>query len=59
MMELENLIIKLEKKGETIKSWEIDKANEVVERSVIEMIDTDCDLVRKLRRERGTAEVEA
>jgi len=58
MMKLENLTIKLETKGETIKSWEIDKADKVVEQSVIEMIDTDCDLVRRLRRERGTAEVE-
>jgi hypothetical protein len=58
MMKLENLTIKLETKGETIKSWEIDKADKVVEQSVIEMIDADCDLVRRLRRERGTAEVE-
>ena len=58
MMKLENLTIKLETKGENIKSWEIDKADKVVEQSVIEMIDADCDLVRRLRRERGTAEVE-
>jgi len=59
MMKLENLTIKLETKGETIKSWEIDKADKVVEQSVIEMIDTDCDLVRRLRRENATAEVKA
>jgi len=58
MMGLENLTVKLEIKGETIKSWEIDKADKVVEQSVIEMIDADCDLIRRLRRERGTAEVE-
>jgi len=53
------IVIKVEKKGKTVKSWEFDKADEVVEQSVIEMIDADYDLIRRLRREKGTAEVEA
>jgi len=52
------MVIKLEKKGKTVKSWEIDKADDTLEKSVLEMIDADYDLIRRLRRERGTAEVE-
>jgi len=52
------MVIKLEKNRKVIKSWEFDKADDSLEKSVLEMIDADCDLIRRLRRERGTAEVE-
>jgi hypothetical protein len=52
------MVIKVEKKGKTVKSWEFDKADDTLEKSVLEMIDADYDLIRRLRRERGTAEVE-
>jgi len=53
------MVIKLEKNRKVIKSWEFDKADDSLEKSVLETIDADCDLIRRLRRERGTAEVEA
>jgi len=58
MMKPEDFIIKVEKKGKLVKSWSFDKADDTLEKSVLEMIDADYDLIRRLRRERGTAEVE-
>ena len=52
------IIIKLEKNGKIIKSWEFDKVDDKLEKSIIETIDAEFDFIRKLRRERGTAEVE-
>jgi len=52
------MILKLEINRKVIKSWEFDKADDSLEKSVLEMIDADYDLIRRLRRERGTAEVE-
>ena len=46
------IVIKVEKKGKTVKSWEFDKVDDTLEKSVIEMIDADYDLIRRLRRER-------
>ena len=52
------MVIKLEKNRKVVKLWEFDKVDDKLEKSVLEMIDADCDLIRRLRRERGTAEVE-
>jgi hypothetical protein len=52
------MVIKLEKNRKVIKSWEFDKADDKLEKSILESLDADYDLIRKLRRERGTAEVE-
>ena len=52
------MILKLEKNRKIVKLWEFDKVDDKLEKSVLEMIDADCDLIRRLRRERGTAEVE-
>ena len=52
------MILKLEKNRKVIKSWEFDKADDSLEKSILETIDADYDLIRRLRRERGTAEVE-
>ena len=58
MMKHENLVIKLEKKGKPVKSWEFNKVDDKLEKSIIETIDAEFDFIRKLRREMGTAEVE-
>jgi len=52
------MILKLEINQKVIKSWEFERVDDSLEKSVLEMIDADCDLIRRLRRERGTAEVE-
>ena len=52
------MILKLEKNRKIVKLWEFDKVDDKLEKSVLEMIDADYDLIRRLRRERGTAEVE-
>ena len=52
------MILKLERNRKVIKSWEFDKVDDSLEKSVLEIIDADYDLIRRLRRERGTAEVE-
>ena len=52
------MVIKLEKNRKVIKIWEFYKADDSLEKSILETIDADCDLIRRLRRERGTAEVE-
>jgi len=51
------IVIKVEKNGKTVKSWEFDRVDDTLEKSVLEMIDADYDLIRRLRKERGTAEV--
>ena len=52
------MVIKLEKKRKVVKLWEFDKVDDKLERSIIETIDAEFDFIRRLRRERGTAEVE-
>jgi len=52
------MAIKLEENRKVIKSWEFDKVDDTLKKSVMEMIDADYDLIRRLRREMGTAEVE-
>jgi len=52
------MILKLERNRKVIKSWEFDKVDDSLEKSVLEIIDADYDLIRRLRRERRTAEVE-
>ena len=52
------MVIKVEKNRKVIKSWEFDKVDDKLEKSIIETIDAEFDFIRKLRRERGTAEVE-
>ena len=52
------MILKLEINQKVIKSWEFERVDDSLEKSVLEMIDADYDLIRRLRRERGTAEVE-
>jgi len=52
------MVIKLEKNRKVIKSWEFDRVDDKLEKSIIETIDAEFDFIRKLRRERGTAGVE-
>jgi hypothetical protein len=52
------MVIKLEKDGKLIKSWEFDKVDDRLEKSILEIIDTDYDFMKRLMRERESAEVE-
>ena len=52
------MVIKVEKNRKVVKSWEFDKVDDAFEKSILEMIDAEYDLIRKLRREKGTREVE-
>ena len=52
------MVIKLEKNRKVIKSWEFDRVDDLLEKSIMEIIDAEYDLIRKLRRESGTAGVE-
>ena len=45
------IVIKLEKNGKIIKSWEFDKVDDKLEKSIIETIDAEFDFIRKLSRE--------
>ena len=53
------MVIRVEKNRKVIKSWEFDKVDDKLEKSIIETIDAEFDFIRKLRMERGTAGVEA
>jgi len=53
------MVLKLEKNGKVIKTWEFEQLDDRLEKSIIETIDAEFDFIRKLRRERGTAGVEA
>jgi len=45
------IVIKLEKNGKIIKSWEFDRVDDELERSILEMINSDVDFIKKFRRE--------
>ena len=53
------MVLKLEKNGKTIKTWEFEQLDDRLEKSIIEMINTEYDLVRKLITEKRTEEAKA
>ena len=53
------MVIKLEKNGKVIKTSEFDKLDDKLEKSIIEMINTEYELVRKLIMEKRTEEAKA
>jgi len=52
------MVIKLEKNRKVVKSWEFDEVDETFISSILEMIDAEYSLIRKLRKKKGTAGVE-
>jgi len=53
------MVLKLEKNGKIIKTWEFEQLDDRLEKSIIEMINTEYDLVRKLMTETRTEEAKA
>jgi len=43
------IVIKLEKNGKVIKSWEFDKVDDILEKAVLESLDADYNLIMRLR----------
>jgi len=42
------MVIKLEKNRKVIKSWEFDKADDLLEKAIIESLDADYNLIKRL-----------
>jgi len=43
------MVIKLEKNRKVIKSWEFDKVDDILEKAILESLDSDYNLIRRLR----------
>ena len=53
------MVIRLERNRKIIKPRELDNVEDTLEKAILETLNADYDLIRRLGRERGTAEVEA
>jgi len=43
------MVIKLEKNRKVIKSWEFEKVNDELEKAIIESLDADYNLIKRLK----------
>jgi hypothetical protein len=43
------MVIKLEKNRKVIKSWEFDKADDKLEKSILESLDADYEIIKSFR----------